>query len=68
MPRKNKIDKLIEASEAMQEIEAIDAKTLSFMARILVQATLPHRDPGSFPTAHLFPLSSTPHFFSGSLP
>lgn len=49
MPRQNKIDKLIEASEAMQEIEAIDAKTLSFMARILVQATLPHRDPGDVP-------------------
>ncbi len=46
MPRKNKIDELINASEAIQDIDALGAKTLSFMARILVQATLPHKDPG----------------------
>lgn len=41
-----KIAKLIEESFAIEEESAREAGQLGFMARALVQATIPHRDPG----------------------
>lgn len=38
--------KLARAAQEIQEIEALDAAELAFMARLLVQCTLPHSDPG----------------------
>lgn len=43
---KHKYQKLIDAYLSLEEQEALDANALGFMARVLVQATLPHRDPG----------------------
>lgn len=40
------LDKLIKESMAMEIDEARKAGTLGFMARALVQATLPHKNPG----------------------
>jgi hypothetical protein len=42
----NQIDKLIEISWSIASTDAARADELAFMARVLVQATLPHSDPG----------------------
>lgn len=39
------LDKLINQALAIEEMEAKEAGTLGYMARILVQATLPHKEP-----------------------
>ena len=41
-----KLNKLIEAAIMIRGIKTKDADELAFMARMLVQATLPHSDPG----------------------
>lgn len=38
--------KLLEAAILIRGIDAVDADELAFMGRLLVQATLPHSDPG----------------------
>jgi len=41
--------KLVEEALAIEAEEAKEAGALGFMARMLVQATMPHRDPGQVP-------------------
>lgn len=38
--------KLLQAAQQIQNTNALDADELAFMARLLVQCTLPHSDPG----------------------
>lgn len=45
MNEKN-LDKLIKEALAIEEKAARDAGTIGYMARALVQATMPHKDPG----------------------
>ena len=42
---KENLNKLITEALAIEEEEAIHAGALGYMARILVQATMPHSDP-----------------------
>lgn len=42
-------EKFIQQAMDISEITASDADSISFMAKVLVQATLPHRDPGNVP-------------------
>jgi hypothetical protein len=44
--RRTDADRIAREAVAIAQHEAIDAGALGFMARLLVQATLPHRDPG----------------------
>jgi hypothetical protein len=45
MLNKNNLNKLITQALEIEELEAKKAGTLGYMARVLVQATLPHSDP-----------------------
>ncbi len=42
-------EKFIQRALDITEVSASEADSISFMAKILVQATLPHRDPGDVP-------------------
>ena len=45
MPER-RVSALIQESFALQEQDAIEAGSLGFLGRLMVQATMPHRDPG----------------------
>lgn len=46
MKSQNRIDNMVKDALAIELESAIEANALGFMARALVQATLPHRNPG----------------------
>lgn len=47
MKTQKRIEQFITKALEIQELSAEEADSLSFMAKILVQATLPHRNPGN---------------------
>jgi hypothetical protein len=42
VPRRRSVDRLLEDAQAIEAESAREADALGFMARVLVQATLPH--------------------------
>jgi hypothetical protein len=43
------LNKLISEALAIESRDAKEAGALGFMARVLIQATMPHSDPGDIP-------------------